>query len=105
MSVAAAALASMRWIGEARRRRALFQFAFRFGLAYAPVDHLGLIDHTFDLFNLADGARCSNVMTGSWQGVPLSLGEVRFAPDRSAVRDGRHGSPKRFSFALAEVPT
>ena len=46
------AAAAHRAAGKARRRRELFQFAVRFGLDYSPTDPVGLIDHTFDLFNL-----------------------------------------------------
>jgi hypothetical protein len=90
--------------GKGRRRRELFQFAARFGLDYSPTDPVGLIDHTFDLFNLGDGARCENVVRGEWNGVPVSAGELRFAPTSRGLQSGQRASTKMFSFAFTEVP-
>jgi hypothetical protein len=97
------AVAAYRAAGKGRRRRELFQFAVRFGLDYSPTDPIGLIDHTFDLFNMGDGARCENVVTGEWNGVPVRAGELRFAPSSRGVQNGHTASPKMFSFALTEI--
>jgi hypothetical protein len=97
------AVAAYQAAGKARRRRELFQFALRFGLDYSPTDPVGLIDHTFDLFNLGDGARCENVVSGKWNGVPVNAGELRFAPTSRGVRNGHTASTKMFSFAFTEV--
>ena len=88
---------------RSRRRRELFRSAARFGLDYSPTDPVGLIDHTFDLFNLGDGARCENVVMGQWHDVPVRAGELRFAPSPRARQNGQRGSSKRYSFAFTEV--
>jgi hypothetical protein len=97
-------LASVHAVGRARRRQRLAGFAFRFGLEYSPVDRFALIDHSFDLFNMADGARCRNVVWGTWHGVPVKAAELRFAPSLGARRDGQRGKLEQYSFAFVEVP-
>src|SRR5437870_4321897 len=54
-----------------KRRRAIADVAQRFGLSHSPVDGLGLVDHSFDLYNLGDGAACHEVVWGDWHGVPV----------------------------------
>jgi hypothetical protein len=86
-----------------RRRMALAAVARQFQLDYAVVDLLGLIDHRFDLFNKADGARTENVVWGDWKGVRVEAGELWFESQqrrwkRSVARIGR------FSLAFVDVP-
>ena len=104
MLAASLMLASLHAIGRSRRRKRLAGFAFRFGLEYSPVDLFALIDHNFDLFNMADGARCRNVVWGTWQGVPVKVAELRFAPSLEARRERQRGKLEQYSFAYAEVP-
>src|SRR5213594_3490956 len=85
-----------------RRRAALFGFATRFGLDYARNDPFGLIDHRFDLFDRADGARCQNVVWGNWHGVDVKVGELRFTRGRDRRRLEVHRTTKRYSFAIVE---
>ena len=87
-----------------RRRRALDRVARQFGLDFAPVDLLGLIDHTFDLFNLADSARSENVVWGTWKGVRVNAGELWFDSSRRGPRQALAGVAQRFSFASVDVP-
>ena len=79
------------------RRRALAGVAQRFGLGYSPVDGLGLVDHSFALYNLSDGAGCREVVWGDWHGVPVQAGELRFTTSK-----GPEAVPA-FSVALVDV--
>lgn len=103
IGVAASVPAATSVLFAARRRRALFRFADQFGLEYTPVDRTGLIDHAFDLFNLADGGKCRNVVSGRWKGVEVQVAELRFAPSWQSTREGRRGSTRQFSFAFTAV--
>jgi hypothetical protein len=87
-----------------RRRKALDRVARQFGLDFAPVDLLGLIDHTFDLFSLADSARSENVLWGTWKGLGVSAGELWFDSGRRGPRQALAGIAQRFSFAFTDVP-
>jgi hypothetical protein len=87
-----------------RRRKALDRIARQFGLDFAPVDLLGLIDHTFDLFNIADSARTENVVWGTWKGVEIKAGELWFdsghrGPVQAALAIAQH-----FSLAFVDIP-
>ena len=99
----AIAVAAMQAAGKGRRRREFLQFAGQSGLEYSPTDPIGLIDHTFDLFNLADAARCENVLWGEWNGVPVKAGELRFGPSSRGIQNGQRASSRLFSFAFTEV--
>ena len=104
-------------VAAAGRRRRFDRFAKQFALDYWPTDPFGLIDHTFDLFNLADRARCENVISGEWQGVPVKMGDLWFAgpPTRTGPLPGegallgimvselRQLVQRRLRFSFAEV--
>jgi hypothetical protein len=102
------------------RRRAFASFAHDFGLDYYPTDLFALINHTFDLFNLGERARCENVLTGRWDGVDVKLADLWFAGPASSS-SGAFGTTRslalsatwfrqasqralRFSFAIVEIP-
>jgi hypothetical protein len=96
-------VAGIEFFFSARRRAALREFAGRFGLEYSPTDLFGLIDHRFALFNQADGARCDNVVWGTWHGVDVKVGELRFKSDPEPSKLGLLKATRRFSFAVVEL--
>ncbi|HEX2090381.1 MAG TPA: hypothetical protein VHI54_10715 [Actinomycetota bacterium] len=87
-----------------RRRKALDRIAHQFGLQFAPVDLLGLIDHTFDLFNIADSARSENVVWGTWKGVDVKAGELWFDSGKRGPLEAAMGIAQHFTFAFVAVP-
>ncbi len=87
-----------------RRRKALDRVARQFGLEFAVVDLLGLIDHTFDLFNIADSARSENVVWGNWKGVEVRAGELWFDSGKRGPMQAAMGIAQHFSFAFVDVP-
>ena len=99
-ALVALVVAMIRFGNGSRRRATPFEFATRLGLQYSPTDPFGLIDHQFDLFNLADAARCENVVWGNWHGVEVKVAELSFKPDPQGRRRQPFQGAKRFSFAL-----
>jgi hypothetical protein len=97
-------VAFMKHVVRRRRRNALAVVARQFGLDYAPTDLLGLIDHTFDLFNRADSARSENVVWGPWKGLSVRAGELWFDSGRRGPRQALAGVAQRFSFAFVDIP-
>lgn len=87
-----------------RRRAALDRVARQFGLDFAPVDLLGLIDHTFDLFNIADSARSENVVWGTWKGVEVKAGELWFDSGKRGPVQAAMGIAQHFSFGFIDIP-
>lgn len=87
-----------------RRRKALDRIAHQFGLQFAPVDLLGLIDHTFNLFSIADSARSENVVWGNWKGVDVKAGELWFDSGKRGPVQAAMGIAQHFSFAFVDVP-
>ncbi len=94
----------LRALVKHRRRKALSRVAHQFQLNYAPVDLLGLIDHTFDLFNVADSARSENVVWGTWKGVEIKAGELWFDSGNRGPMQAAMGIAQHFSFAFVDVP-
>lgn len=87
-----------------RRRKALDRIAHQFGLQFAPVDLLGLVDHTFDLFNIADSARSENVVWGQWNGVEVQAGELWFDSGKRGPLQAALGMAQHYSFAFVGIP-
>ncbi len=87
-----------------RRRKALDRIARQFGLDFAPVDLLGLIDHSFDLFNIADSARSENVVWGTWKGIEVEAGELWFDSGSRGPVQAALGIAQYFSFAVVGIP-
>ena len=97
-------LSFVRRLLSRRRLKSLDRVAGQFGLQFAPVDLLGLIDHTFDLFNIADAARSENVMWGRWKGLDIRAGELWFASGNRSPVQALAGVGQRFSFAFVDIP-
>jgi hypothetical protein len=87
-----------------RRQKALDTVARQFGLDFAPVDLLGLIDHSFDLFNRADSARTRNVVWGVWGGVGIEAGDLSFEPAKRGPMEMLRAVSQQFSVAFTEIP-
>ncbi len=87
-----------------RRRKALDRMARQFGLHFAPVDLLGLIDRTFDLFNIADSPRTENVIWGTWKRVEIKAGELWFDSGKRGPLQAVMGIAQHFSFAFVKIP-
>jgi hypothetical protein len=73
------------------------------GLDFSPTDPFGLIDHRFDLFGGADGARCENVLWGHWHGVEVKAGELRFKTGLTNQNVDSKASSRRYSFAVVHL--
>jgi hypothetical protein len=101
--IVASGVAIVQLAAGTRRRAALRDFAERFSLDYSPVDAFGLIDHSFDVFNRADGARCENVLWGDWHGVEVMVGELRFEASAQRSRRDLLETRRRYSFAVVEI--
>jgi hypothetical protein len=69
------AVAAAIWWSYARKRKrqqALATFASQYALQLSPEDVLDMTSYPFRLFSEGDGRGCENVMTGSWQGLPVT---------------------------------
>lgn len=90
------------WLKQ-KRRDELAAFALAHNLQYQPLDTFGLGSLDFRLFSLGDGRGCENVLTGTWEGVPVQEADYWYY-DESTDSEGRRSKTyHRFSIVLAAV--
>lgn len=91
------------YVARHKRREALATFAFQRGMELSLEDPYGLDRLPFRLFGLGDGRGCENVLTGTWEGLPVRAADYWYY-DESTDSEGRTSrSYKRFSVVVAEV--
>lgn len=95
---------AVRHFQETRKRREdLALWALQHGLDYSQQDPHNLDDLDFHLFTLGDGRGCDNVLTGTWQDMPVRLADYWYY-DEDTDSNGRSSRTyQRFSIALLEI--
>ena len=79
-----------------KRREALFVFASQHGLEYSRQDPYSIDEsYGFALFKKGDGRGCENVLTGTWQGLPLREADYWYYDETS---DGRGGHSRSYHY-------
>ena len=87
-----------------RRREALFGFATERGLEYSRVDPFALpSSYAFHLFGMGDGRGCENVLSGTWDGLPVREADYWYYTESSDSKGGRSKSYSYFSVVVADL--
>ncbi|HEX9235534.1 MAG TPA: hypothetical protein VF972_04580 [Actinomycetota bacterium] len=92
-----------RYVRARKRREALFAFAAAHGLEYSRDDPFGLTDYPFRLFSLGDGRGCKNVLSGRWEGLPVTEADYWYYEESTDSKGGTSRSYHRFSVVIAEL--
>lgn len=73
IAVAIGALAYWQWTVKQKRREDIHAWAVKQGLAYSAEDAIGIPDRFsgFGLLNRGEGRGCENVLSGTWNGLPV----------------------------------
>lgn len=87
-----------------KRREALALFAFQNGFEYSRDDPFHLVSgHPFRLFSLGDGRGCENVLSGTWQGMPMKAADYWYYTESTDSDGHTRRSYVRFSIAITEL--
>jgi hypothetical protein len=94
----------VRHFKQARKRREdLALWAVQHGFEYSQQDPHGLVGLDFHLFGLGDGRGCENVLTGTWEGLPVHLADYWYYEDDNDSRGRSSRSYQLFSVMLTKV--
>jgi hypothetical protein len=101
--VVAALVAGAIWsyLAKQRRRDELAKFAAAHKLTYSPQDGFGLDGLPFHLFSMGDGRGCENVLSGTWEGVPVRAADYWYYTESTDSEGHRSKTYHRFSIVLA----
>jgi hypothetical protein len=103
--VAAAVVGGIVWSYRQKRKRreGLAQMARQLGLEYSPEDTRGCLGLPFALLRRGDGRGTENVLSGTWQGMPLVEFDYWYYEESRDSNGHTTRSTYRFSCAVAEV--
>jgi hypothetical protein len=103
--VAAAVVGGIVWSYRQKRKRreGLAQMARQLGLEYSPEDTRGCQGLPFALLQRGDGRGTENVLSGTWQGMPLVEFDYWYYEESRDSNGHTTRSTYRFSCAVAEV--
>jgi hypothetical protein len=102
--VAAALIGYLGYAFKKKRREALARMAASLGLEYSQEDPYDLKAMPFALFGLGDGRGTENVLSGTWQGIPLRECDYWYYDESTDSKGHRSRTYHRFSCAIMEVP-
>lgn len=103
VAVVVLVLAVRRWQAAQQRREALHEWAFKHGLSYAAEDN-GLPDrYPFTLFQKGDGRGADNVISGTWDGVPVVTADYWYYDESTDSEGHTSRSYSRFSVVVVEL--
>jgi hypothetical protein len=101
---AVGAAAYLSWRAKQRRREALRLFALQQGMAFSAVDPFGIpLVYPFHLFRLGDGRGCENVLSGTWQGLPVREADYWYFTESTDSKGHRSKSYRHFSIAVVDL--
>jgi hypothetical protein len=86
-----------------KRRDETAAMAKQLGLTYSPVDLEGLLGYPFQLFERGDGRGCENVMSGTWQELPLREFDYWYYEESTDSEGHNSKTYYRFSCVLAGI--
>ena len=91
------------YYAKQRRRDELAEFAAGHGLEYSPVDTRFLDQLPFHLFSLGDGRGCENVLTGTWDGKPVTGADYWYYTESTDSKGNHQRNYHRFSVVLTDI--
>jgi hypothetical protein len=86
-----------------KRREALALMATQLGLEYSPEDVVGCLNYPFALLTRGDGRGSENVLSGTWQGVPMTEFDYWYYEESTDSKGHRSKTYYRFSCAVAQI--
>jgi hypothetical protein len=103
--VAAAVVGGIVWSyhQKQKRRQELASMARQLGLEYSPQDSQGCIGLPFALLQRGDGRGTENVLSGTWQGLPLVEFDYWYYEESRDSNGNTTRTTYRFSCAVADV--
>lgn len=103
IAVAVVAAAWYSWYRKQQRREALASFAAMNGLKYSMVDPFGILSYNFHLLRMGDGRGCENVLSGTWENIPVLEADYWYYTESTDSRGNTTRSYKKFSALIAEL--
>lgn len=103
--IVAAALAAA-WLSYHLRQERLEGLVFmarQLGLAFSRQDVERCVDLPFSLFQRGDGRGAENVLSGTWQDLPVREFDYWYFDESSDTKGSTHRSYYRFSCAVTEI--
>jgi hypothetical protein len=91
------------WYARQKRREAIVQFGLQYGLEYSRVDPYGLLGSGFRLFRLGQGRKIENVLSGSFQGLPVKEADYAYYEESTDSKGNRTKTWHYFSVVIAEI--
>jgi hypothetical protein len=95
--------AYLSWKRKQQRREDLMGFGLQYDLEYSRQDTYGLVASGFHLFTQGDGRGCENVLSGTWQGLPVREADYWYYTESSDSHGNRSKSYHYFSVVLAAL--
>jgi hypothetical protein len=92
------------WYAKKKRREELALMATQLGLAYSPQDTFNLLGLPFGLFRMGDGRGTENVLSGTWQDIPLQEFDYWYYEESTDSKGNRTKTYYRFSCAVSQLP-
>ncbi len=86
-----------------QRREGLASFAAQYQMEYSRQDPFGLLDHDFRLLRMGDGRGCENVLSGSWQAMPVREADYWYYTESKDSNGRTSKSYKYFSVVIADL--
>jgi hypothetical protein len=102
-AVGAALVLYFNYYAKKKRREELSLAARQLGLAYSPVDFVGILSFPFALLQKGDGRGAENLLTGSWQGIDLVEFDYWYYDERSDSKGKSSRTYHHFSCVMAPV--
>jgi hypothetical protein len=101
--VIAIAAAYLSYYFKRKRREALALMATQLGLEYSPQDTVGCPGYPFALLSMGDGRSTENVLTGRWQGIPITGFDYEYYDESTDSKGHRTKSYYDFSCVVADI--
>ncbi|MDP9341559.1 MAG: hypothetical protein M3Q23_05505 [Actinomycetota bacterium] len=92
------------WYAKKKRREELARMATQLGLEYSPQDSFNLLRLPFGLFRLGDGRGTENVLSGTWQDIPLQEFDYWYYEESTDSKGNRTKNYYRFSCVVSVLP-
>jgi hypothetical protein len=99
----AAAVVYLGWWAKKKRREELARMAAQLGLQYSQQDTFNLLGLPFELFRMGDGRGTANVLSGTWQDIPLQEFDYWYYEESTDSQGHRSKTYYRFNCVLCPV--
>jgi hypothetical protein len=91
------------YLRQRKRREAFALLARQQGLSYSPEDVFGILDEPFVLLQKGDGRGAENVLSGTWQSMPLRAFDYWYYEESTDSNGNRSKSYYRFDCIIVPI--